>query len=91
MIFESFNRNFKAVFGDILFSHLDFDTIFRNTNTSYNPDNDGRSSGRSGADIERILAFHAIGKKDPLEYVGGWDVALKNALSVQLDWSGRNE
>ena len=71
--------------------NLDFDTIFKNTNTSYNPDSEGRSSGRSGADIERILAFHAIGKKDPLEYVGGWDLALKHALSVQLDWSGSNE
>ena len=39
---------------------LDFDTIFANTNTSYNPDSQGRSSGRSGADVERILAFHAI-------------------------------
>ena len=30
---------------------IDFDTIFANTNTSYNPDQDGRSSGKSGADI----------------------------------------
>ena len=71
--------------------NLDFDTIFRNTNTSYNPDWEGRSSGRSGADIERILAFHAIGRKDPLEYVGGWDAVLKHALDVQLDWSEGNE
>ena len=71
--------------------NLDFDTIFKNTNTSYNPDSEGRSSGRSGADIERILAFHAVGKKDPLEYVGGWSSALKHALNVQLDWGGSNE
>ena len=70
---------------------LDFDIIFKNTNTSYNPDSEGKSSGRSGADIERILAFHAIGKKDPLEYVGGWDSVLKHALNVQLDWSDSNE
>ncbi|MAM36555.1 MAG: 7-cyano-7-deazaguanine synthase, partial [Euryarchaeota archaeon] len=38
--------------------NLDFDTLFRNTITSYNPDEDGRSSGKSGADIERILAFN---------------------------------
>ena len=30
---------------------LDFDLIFSNTNTSYNPDELGRSSGRSGADV----------------------------------------
>ena len=70
---------------------LDFDIIFANTNTSYNPDSKGRSSGRSGSDIERILAFHAIGKKDPLEYVVDWDDALKHALQVQADWSDNNE
>ena len=59
---------------------LDFDTVFANTNTSYNPDELGRSSGKSGADVERILAFHAIGRKDPVEYVDGWDAALENAL-----------
>ena len=59
---------------------LDFDTVFANTNTSYNPDELGRSSGRSGADVERILAFHAIGREDPVEYVGGWENALENAL-----------
>ena len=59
---------------------LDFDTVFANTNTSYNPDELGRSSGKSGADVERILAFHAIGRKDPVEYVDGWEAALENAL-----------
>ena len=63
---------------------LDFDTIFANTNTSYNPDSQGRSSGTSGADIERILAFHAIGRKDPVEYVNEWGIVLANALKTQL-------
>jgi len=61
---------------------LDFDTVLRNTNTSYNPDSRGRSSGRSGADVERILAFNELGKIDPLEYVDSWDVVLNNALNV---------
>jgi 7-cyano-7-deazaguanine synthase len=64
--------------------NLDFDTVFANTNTSYNPDSKGRSSGTSGADIERILAFHAIGRKDPVEYVTSWEVVLENALKAQL-------
>ena len=63
---------------------LDFDTVFANTNTSYNPDKDGRSSGKSGADVERILAFHAIGRKDPLEYTASWEEVLNNALKAQL-------
>jgi len=58
---------------------LDFDTVFTNTNTSYNPDEMGRSSGRSGADVERILAFHSIGRRDPLQYIDGWDKALADA------------
>ncbi len=63
---------------------LDFDTVFANTNTSYNPDSQGRSSGTSGADVERILAFHAIGRKDPVEYVNSWEDVLRGALKAQL-------
>ena len=62
---------------------LDFDTIFGNTNTSYNPDEQGRSSGRSGADIERILAFNAIGRRDPVEYQDSWSNVLRNAIRIQ--------
>jgi len=62
---------------------LDFDTVFRNTNTSYNPDDMGRSSGKSGADVERILAFHDIGREDPVQYISGWEAALANAQFEQ--------
>ena len=65
--------------------NLDFDTVFTNTNTSYNPDAQGRSSGRSGADVERILAFHAIGRKDPVPYVESWGTVLSNALQVEKE------
>ena len=64
---------------------LDFDVVFSNTNTSYNPDSEGRSSGRSGADVERILAFHAIGRKDPVTYVESWETVLANALQVEKE------
>ena len=62
---------------------LDFDTVFSNTNTSYNPDKEGRSSGKSGADVERILAFHNIGRTDPVEYVEDWDKVVSYALNQQ--------
>ncbi len=61
---------------------LDFDTVLANTNTSYNPDDLGRSSGRSGADVERVLAFHTLGREDPVQYVDNWDVVLEFALSL---------
>ena len=70
---------------------LDFEEVFRNTNTSYNPDPEGRSSGRSGADVERILAFHQIGRKDPLEYVDPWEIVLENALRTEAWEVGRRD
>ena len=62
---------------------VDFDTIFSNTITSYNPDNKGRSSGKSGSDIERILAFHKIGRRDPIEYIESWDKVLQHAITTE--------
>ena len=62
---------------------LDFDTIMANTNTSYYPDKYGRSSGKTGADVERVLAFNSIGRKDPLNYVGGWETVLNYALEQE--------
>ena len=62
---------------------VDFDTVFSNTITSYNPDNKGRSSGKSGSDIERILAFHKIGRRDPIEYFEPWEKVLQNAIKTE--------
>lgn len=62
---------------------VDFDTIFSNTITSYNPDNRGRSSGKSGSDIERILAFHKVGRRDPIEYIEPWEKVLQNAITTE--------
>lgn len=64
--------------------NLDFETIFENTISSYNPDSEGRASGTSGADIERILAFHALGREDPIEYTKPWKDVLQGALNTQL-------
>ena len=64
---------------------LDFDTVFANTNTSYNPDKQGRSSGKSGADIERILAFNAIGREDPVPYVDEWSKILEHAIQIEKE------
>ena len=65
------------------FLGLDFDTVFGNTNTSYSPDELGRSSGKTGADVERILAFHAIGRKDPVQYIEDWDTVLEYAIETE--------
>lgn len=66
---------------------LEFNEIYKRTNTSYDPDPvTGKSSGKSGADIERILAFHSLGLVDPVEYVDGWDKALEFALQAERDF-----
>ena len=66
--------------------NLNFNTIFKNTITSYNPNKNGISSGKSGSDIERILAFNKIGLKDPIEYINPWDSVLKNALEIEKNF-----
>ena len=66
---------------------LDFDTIFKNTITSYNPDVNGLSSGKSGSDIERILAFNKINKKDPIDYQDSWEDVVEHALEVEKEFN----
>lgn len=68
---------------DIQHLGLDFITVFKNTNTSYDPDENGVPSGKSGSDIERILAFHEYGKPDPLDYGKPWSEVVAHALKVQ--------
>ena len=62
---------------------LDFYEIFKNTLTSYAPDKNGISSGKTASDIERILAFHEIEMMDPLQYQKSWEEVLKNALNSE--------
>ncbi len=62
---------------------LDFETVFRNTCTSYAPDKDGRSHGLTGSDVERILAFHEFGVCDPVEYRQPWDDVVRQALELE--------
>jgi len=62
---------------------LDFDTVFRNTITSYQPDSDGKSHGLTGSDVERILAFHQFGQPDPVQYRDSWEEVVKQALKLE--------
>ena len=62
---------------------LDFNTVFRNTSTSYDTDDQGRASGKTGSDVERILAFHELGVPDPVPYAEPWEVVLQNALNLE--------
>ena len=61
---------------------LDFQTVFRNTCTSYMPDAEGRSHGLTGSDVERILAFHEFGGPDPVDYQNDWETVVEAAQKL---------
>ena len=63
--------------------NLEFNEVFKRALTSYQPDDEGRSDGSTGSDVERILAFHALGREDPIEYTTSWDEVLANALEIE--------
>ena len=69
--------------------NLNFEIIFSNTITSYSPDNNGISNGRTGSDIERILAFDEIGKKDPIKYKSSWENVVQHAKKVESNFKNK--
>jgi 7-cyano-7-deazaguanine synthase len=66
---------------------LDWKEIYKRTNTSYAPTEEGKAHGYTGADVERIISFHTLGLVDPVEYVDGWETVLKYALEEEAKFS----
>ena len=66
---------------------VDFDEVYKRTNTSYKPDAQGRSDYKSASSVERIEAFIKLGRKDPVEYIGGWETAKIHAEQLLYDWA----
>jgi len=64
---------------------VDFYEYFANTNTSYLPDEMGRASGKTGSDIERILAFDTLGMRDPVEYQEPWETVVQRARELDKE------
>ena len=65
---------------------LDFETVFQNTCTSYQPSVDGVSHGLTGSDVERILAFHKLGRPDPIAYSKPWEETVADALKLEREY-----
>ena len=61
---------------------LDFDEVYKRTNTSYKPDAEGRSDYKSASSVERIEAFIKLDRKDPVEYIDGWEVAKQHVTEL---------
>jgi len=89
------NFDKKEILKDALtsadFLNLDFNSIFKNTITSYAPDENGISNGKTGSDIERILAFDKLGLKDPIEYQNEWEDVLSFAKKTELNFKKKNQ
>ena len=65
--------------------NIDYKLIYRNTLTTYSPDSNGYSNGKTGSDIERILAFNQLGIEDPGLYLNSWDKLVAHALSCEKE------
>lgn len=66
---------------------LDFDEVYKRTNTSYKPYPSGNSDYKSAASVERIEAFLNLGRKDPVTYedesgIVSWDVVTDHVKKV---------
>ena len=62
--------------------HLDFDEVYKRTNTSYKPTAEGLSDYKSASSVERIEAFLKLGRKDPVTYVDGWETAREHVVAL---------
>jgi len=71
---------------------INFDEVYSRTNTSYKPFPSGNSDYKSASSVERIEAFIALGRKDPVQYEDetgpvGWEVARDSVIKVLADHS----
>ena len=66
---------------------LDFDEVYKRTNTSYKPYPSGNSDYKSASSVERIEAFLKLGRPDPVTYededgIASWEKVVKHVEQV---------
>lgn len=66
---------------------LEFNEVYKRTNTSYKPFPSGNSDYKSASSVERIEAFIKLGRPDPIQYEDNtgpvdWEVARDSAQKV---------
>ena len=71
---------------------IDFDEVYKRTNTSYKPTQEGYSDYKSASSVERIEAFIELGRKDPVQYADDsgkveWEVAREHVKKVLEDYT----
>ena len=72
--------------------NIEFDEVYSRTNTSYKPFPSGNSDYKSASSVERIEAFIALGRKDPVQYEDetgpvDYEVARASVEKVLADYS----
>ena len=70
---------------------LGFDEVYSRTNTSYKPFASGNSDYKSASSVERIEAFIALGRPDPVQYEDetgpvAWEVARDSVAKVLAEY-----
>jgi 7-cyano-7-deazaguanine synthase len=75
---------------------LDFNEIYKRTNTSYKPYPSGNSDYKSASSVERVEAFIALGRPDPVTYededgVASWDKVVKHVSKVIEEYSKKSK
>ena len=71
---------------------VEFDEVYKRTNTSYKPTAEGYSDYKSASSVERIEAFIKLGRPDPVQYadesgVVDWDIARGHVESVLAEYA----
>ncbi len=72
---------------------LNFDEVYKRTNTSYKPTSQGYSDFKSAASVERVEAFLKIGRRDPVQYGTeegpvSWEIVVEHVRKV-LEENGK--
>ena len=72
---------------------IDFNEVYKRTNTSYKPYPSGNSDYKSASSVERIEAFISLGRPDPVQYEDEtgpvtWEVAKAHVENVLASHAG---
>ena len=67
--------------------HIDFNEVYKRTNTSYKPYPSGNSDYKSASSVERVEAFMKVGKPDPVQYEDetgpvDWNTVVEHVTQV---------
>jgi len=74
---------------------LDFNEVYKRTNTSYKPYPSGNSDYKSASSVERVEAFIKLGRKDPVTYedetgVVSWEKVVDHVQKILTEYHSRN-